>query len=96
MKQIITLVMLLISVAAFAQTEHLKIMGIPIDGNITSFQSKLQQKGFVFKSNKSTPGEREVYKQYSEKFAGRNCSLFVSYDRNTKIVYDVQVCYHFE
>ncbi len=95
MKQLITLFILLISLAASAQTEHMKFMGIPINGNITAFQSKLVQKGFKFVKNGASSGEYEVYKQYSGKFAGKECTLFVSYDRKTKIVYDAQVAYSF-
>ena len=93
MKQLITLFILLISLVASAQTEHMKFMGIPINGNITAFQSKLVQKGFKFVKNEASSGDAEVYKQYSGKFAGKECKLYVAYNRETKIVYEVQVVY---
>ena len=42
----IAIIYVLISFSAFAQ--HISVLGIPIDGNITSFQKKLNAKGFKF------------------------------------------------
>ena len=35
----------LFSILTQAQTEHMKFMGIPLNGSITAFQTKLQAKG---------------------------------------------------
>lgn len=51
MKRIITfLICAIASIAIYAQveSEHMTFKGIPIDGSITEFVSKMKQKGFVF------------------------------------------------
>lgn len=71
-------------------TPHFKFMGIPINGTITSFQSKLEAKGFTYnaKDSKSAgPGIRH----YNGKFSGYKARLVVFYNSGTKIVYDVKV-----
>ena len=47
--RIITLLVALIfgSLISFAQSEHLKFKGVPIDGTLKEFTSKLEQKGFI-------------------------------------------------
>lgn len=51
-KIILSFAIILASVVSFGQeTEHLKFMGIPIDGTLTEFTQKLVQKGFVKSKN---------------------------------------------
>lgn len=47
--RIITLLVALMfgSIISFAQSEHLKFKGVPIDGTLKEFTSKLEQKGFI-------------------------------------------------
>lgn len=39
------LIALLMAIMANAQTEHLKFMGIPIDGTLDEFSNKLKKQG---------------------------------------------------
>lgn len=46
MKKTIIILMVLVGMTATAQTGHLTFKGIPIDGTLNTFVSKLKQKGF--------------------------------------------------
>ena len=48
------LLMLFMLVSLCGQAQHLKFMGIPLDGNIEKFDSLIQEKGFVRKQNYHT------------------------------------------
>lgn len=76
------------SIASYAQaeSEHMKFMGIPLTGSITSFQTKLIAKGFKADKelNKTLPiGCRS----YDGTFAGNEAQIFVYYDKDSKNVY---------
>lgn len=76
----------LFSILIQAQNEHLKFMGIPLDGNITSFQKKLQAKGIKYDAE----GSRQIKvgcRCFSGSFSGEKASFFVYYNEKTKIVY---------
>lgn len=69
-------------------------MGIPITGNITTFQQKLVAKDFRIdaKSNKELPvGQRD----FKGRFSGHECSLRAYYFPDDKIVYKVRVSIDF-
>jgi len=69
-----------------AQTEHVKFMGIPLNGTITQFQQKLQAKGIEHDQEGSRelgPGSR----LFKGTFAGEKAEIYINYDANTKIVY---------
>lgn len=96
MKRILPLLTVLVLTLAFAvpaqaQTApHFRFMGIPINGTITNFQSKLASKGFIYDaqaSKRSDPGVR----QFNGMFSGNKAKLVVFFDSKTKIVYDVKV-----
>ena len=92
MKRFLTFLIALLTITCMqAQTEHLKFMGIPIDGKIKNFQSELWKKGFRRQYN-STEGTRV----YSGDFSGERVELRVGFDKKTKVVYRVAVmipCY---
>lgn len=79
--------MLAVTMAVHAQ--HLEFMGIPINGTITSFQSKLLAKGCkLFKYNNQLPSGT---RGFEGNFAGKDCSIYVFYNTKTKQVYKVRV-----
>lgn len=86
MKKIITLLLLFVALSVQAQEEHMKFMGIPLDGKISQFQMKLSAKGV-------TPDDGIIdYKslgsrRYKGSFAGKNATIFIYFDENTKVVY---------
>ena len=77
----------IVSIVSFAQntTEHLKFMGIPINGTITQFQSKLLAKGCTLNrvSNTLPIGCRA----FRGNFIGNKVEIYVYYDEKTKTVY---------
>ena len=78
---------LLLGISLNAQ--HLRFMGIPIDGPITAFQTKLSAKGFTLapESKQLPMGVRAYYGQ----FLGKDSSVLVYYSTHTKEVYQVLV-----
>ena len=75
--------------SAQAQSEHLKFMGIPLDGKISAFNKELQKKGFTLDE---FAGKRlDGTYIYNGIFAGERAQVFVSYDDKTKIVYQAAV-----
>lgn len=77
---IISLMMSLISQAA-----HLEFMGIPIDGTISNFQTKLLKKGCsIGRLNKYLPTGSRLYEGI---FAGKECRIIVWYNHKSKKVY---------
>lgn len=96
MKRILPLLTVLVLTLAFAvpaqaqTTPHFKFMGIPINGTISNFQSKLAAKGFVYDakaSKQSGPGIR----RFTGMFSSNKAKLAVYYDTKTKDVYEVKV-----
>lgn len=84
----------LFSILLQAQTEHLKFMGIPLDGNINAFDKELKKKGFELDpySGKMLDGTYI----YNGVFSGETAQILVFYDNRTKNVYQAAViikCY---
>ena len=85
-KIVISFFLLMITVCSFAQTEHVKFMGIPLNGTIQQFHQKLVGKGCkhdVKLSGMMAKGTRA----FNGTFAGNKATIFVYYDENTNIVY---------
>lgn len=95
MKKYLLLILctLFISVSLSAQSKsnpHLKFMGIPINGSITNFQTKLIAKGFKYDKASSMALETPT-RIFKGQFAGETARLYVYYDRDQKFVYRVKV-----
>ena len=76
----------LLSMIAQAQTEHLKFMGIPLNGSITAFQTKLQAKGVRYDAE----GSRQLQvgcRCFKGSFSGEKADFYVYYNEKTKVVY---------
>lgn len=84
---------LLFPILMKGEIKRAEFMGIPINGNISAFTTKLNTKGF-----KSTPNNLPVgTKTFSGLYFGENADLYVFYIPTTKIVYRVKVaieCYN--
>lgn len=85
-KLILTLIIILTGAFCVQAQEHLKFMGIPLTGNINSFQTKLKAKGFEVDKqiNKYAPVGTRIFKGL---FAGENAQIFVFYNKKHKTVY---------
>lgn len=88
-KLFLFLVVALMALSAHSQTEseHMKFMGIPIDGTLDEFKSKLIAKGFV-----PDPGKKDVL--YGT-FAGcDDCTIVCNYNKTNNQMYAVVVYFH--
>ena len=76
-----------IALSNFAQEkiEHLKFMGIPIDGKISKFKKNLEKKGL---QHYTTLNNHYIFRG---SFAGDDANIFVMYDTKTKVVSGVGV-----
>lgn len=86
------LLMALLSIVSVNAQEHIKFMGIPVDGNITNFQTKLQQKGFkTSELNKYTEVGTRVLEGL---FTSEKATVAVYYNSKlNNLVYAVRVIY---
>ena len=86
MKKILSLVVCMLICLSVQADEHLKFMGIPLDGTITQFQAKLAQKGVnhdIAESKTLPPGCRA----FRGIFSGQKAKIGVYYDIASKLVY---------
>ena len=93
-KLLLTTLLCYMTILSYGQTKHLTIMGVPITGNIASFQQKLIAKDYRVdtKSNRGLPiGQRE----FKGRFSGHECSLRAYYFPDDKTVYKVRVSIDF-
>ena len=90
MKSLLKILMLLIIsfAATSANAQHLDFMGIPINGTIANFQSKLLNKGCsIMKNNSRIP---VGIRGYDGIFAGKQAQIYVYYNPKTQIVYQAR------
>lgn len=89
MKKILPFIVLLfmsIASASGQQIDHMKFMGIPLNGTINQFQAKLNAKGIVVDNalNKYISVGCRAFKGI---FSGEKANIYVYYDETSKIVY---------
>ena len=90
MKFKLTLLLLLLPLLAFAK--HAEFLGIPINGNITQFTTKLNNKGFTVDWNMSKVSGDTRW--FNGSYYDRKCQLIAYYTPGTKLVYRVKVLYN--
>lgn len=90
MKKICLLSCLLL-ITMFSYAQHLNFMGIPINGNINSFQTKIAQKGIkVSNRSKTAPAGVRIFEGY---FANEKAEVIVFYNVKTKNVHHCRVAF---
>jgi hypothetical protein len=79
----------LISLCSHAQEqkEHLKFMGIPLNGKISVFHNQLLKKGARYNETFSKYSQSNGVRLYNASFAGEEAEIFVYHNKKTKIVY---------
>ncbi len=88
MKKILLLFYLLL-ITSICCAQHLKFMGIPIDGSINAFQTKLIRKGFrISDRSKYSPIGVRSFEGY---FTNKKVEIVVFYNAKTKDVYQCRV-----
>lgn len=88
MKKLLTLLLLCFALCINAQ--HMKFMGIPLNGSITLFQQKLAEKGIVYDKTSSDELSAGV-RMFHGRFSGYDADIFVYYTPKTKNVYRAKV-----
>ena len=90
MKKIISLFFALCICLSLSAQEHLKFMGIPLNGTIDNFALKLKAKGVTYDAAKSkalSPGS----KLYNGTFMGKKAVFDVFFNPKSKVVFGVMV-----
>lgn len=91
-KYLVLLTMFFIgALSSFAQTEHMKFMGIPIVGSMIDIGKKLEEKGFVYKNEFSESDTTNIIREYEGIFTGCKVAVYVVSDYD--IVWKIQVKY---
>ena len=91
MKKCICLLALwLFALAAPAQSQHMKFMGIDMNCTISTFMSKLKGKGFT--EDASSHQDNKVVMKGT--FAGEKVKLEVRCASKSHLVYSVMVCFN--
>lgn len=88
MKHLVLIILAALSVASYAQSEHLTFKGVPIDGTLAEYTEKMQEKGFeyLYSDNGITILQGD--------FAGyKNCQIGVSTLDNMDLVSTIAVIF---
>ncbi len=85
-KTIILITLCLVAFCCPVQAQHLKFMGIPLNGTITQFQQKLTAKGVKYDKAASQQMPSGV-RYFKGTFAGEKANILIYYDPSSKIVY---------
>lgn len=90
MKKIISVLFAFCVCLSISAQEHMKFMGIPLDGTIDNFALKLKAKGITYDAAKSkliSPGS----KLYHGTFMGEKATFVVYFNTKSKVVFGVMV-----
>ena len=88
---IFTFVLLLSFSTNIDAQQHLKFMGIPINGSIDNFQQKLASKG-IYPSKEMNRNTPFGVRCFTGRFTGKQCNIYVYYT-DSKIVYRAKAVY---
>lgn len=89
MKHWLLFVLILAGVGSASAQQHLKFMGVPIDGNIESFSAKLKAKGLTLDPDNKT--NKNPSRWFEGTFFEHRAWFCVDYSQKTKNVYQVFV-----
>ena len=78
-----------------AQTGHLKFMGIPLDGTISQFQTKLILKGCKLETDLNKHIKGKPFRFFTGSFAGYESSIKIKFNAKTEIVWGAMVTIDF-
>lgn len=90
MKKIISVLFVLCLCMAVNAQQHMKFMGIPLDGTVDNFALKLKAKGVTYnaaESKAAEPGSRI----FNGMFMGKNAMFCVYYNTKSKMVFGAAV-----
>ncbi len=71
-------------------TECIKFMGIPVQGEVTTFGEKLEQKGFVF------AGDDTSRRFYTGTYLNKEVQIELDYDRKSEVITNAMVMFGYD
>ena len=86
MKKIISVLFALCLCMAASAQQHMKFMGIPLDGTIDDFSMKLRSKGVTYDAAESKAAGKGIRK-FCGTFMGEKATFTVFYNYKSKIVF---------
>ena len=86
MKKIISVLFAICLCMAASAQQHMKFMGIPLDGTIDDFSMKLKAKGVTYDAAESKAAGKGIRK-FCGTFMGENATFTVFYNYKSKIVF---------
>lgn len=86
MKKILSIFFTLCICLSVSAQEHMKFMGIPLDGTIDNFALKLKAKGVTYDAAKSKAAGAGI-RIFSGLFMGEKATFIVFYNSKSKIVF---------
>lgn len=89
MKKLLIAITAMLTLTATAQTEHVRFMGVPLDGDIQQFQAELTAKGCSHDPEASAAMPKGVM-VFKGNFAGHDAQLYVFHNETTNLVYQAQ------
>ncbi len=90
MKKIISVLFALCLCMAASAQQHMKFMGIPLDGTIDNFALKLKAKGMTFDAAKSKTAGQGC-RVFNGTFMGEKATINVAYNPKSKMVFSAVV-----
>ena len=90
MKKIISVLFAICLCMAASAQQHMKFMGIPLDGSIDNFTLKLKAKGVTYDEAESKSADAGT-RIFHGKFMGEKAKFVVFYNSKSKIVFSAAV-----
>ena len=90
MKKIISVLCAICLCMAVSAQQHMKFMGIPLDGTIDNFAMKLKAKGITYDAAESKSADAGT-RIFNGKFMGEKAKFVVFYNSKSKIVFSSAV-----
>ena len=90
MKKIISVLCAICLCMAVSAQQHMKFMGIPLDGTIDNFALKLKAKGITYDAAESKSADAGT-RIFNGKFMGEKAKFVVFYNSKSKIVFSSAV-----
>lgn len=90
MKKIISVLFVLCLCMAASAQQHMKFMGIPLDGTIDNFALKLKAKGMTYDAAKSKTAGQGC-RVFKGTFMGEKATINVAYNPKSKMVFSAAV-----
>ena len=90
MKKIISVLFAFCLCMAASAQQHMKFMGIPLDGTVDNFTMKLKAKGVTYDAAKSKAAGQGC-RVFNGTFMGENATINVAYNPKSKMVFSAAV-----